>query len=73
MKIIFKPEWKVRVRKNEKEEFLKQEISYKIIELLKEDDVVNAICQKYNITIRISLRLKKQKNDKQKQTENLLG
>ena len=61
MKIIFKPEWKIRVRKNEKEEFLKHEIAYKIIDLLKDNDAVKAICLKYSITIRIALRPKKLK------------
>ena len=70
MKIIFKPEWKIRVRKNEKEEFLKREIAWKIIDLLKDNDAVKAICLKHSITIRISLRPKKEKNNEKLQKEN---
>jgi hypothetical protein len=62
MKIIFKPEWKIRVRKNEKEEFLKRELAYKIIDLLKESDSAKAICINYHIIIRIALRPVKNKN-----------
>ena len=66
MKIIFKPnaEYKIRQRKNEKEEFLKRELAYRIVELLKDSDAAKAICIKYNIIIRIALRPIKIKNKK---------
>ena len=66
MKIIFKPnsEYKIRQRKNEKEEFLKRELAYRIVDLLKDSDAAKAICIKYNIIIRIALRPIKIKNKK---------
>lgn len=66
MKLLFKPgsEWRIRVRKNEKEEFLKRELAYRIVDLLKDSDATRAICIKYNIIIRIALRPIKIKNKK---------
>lgn len=75
MKLVFRPgsEWRIRARKNEKGEFLKEELAFRILDLLKQSDAAKAICMKYSIIIRIALRpikIKKKKDEKVTFQEN---